>query len=97
MPLRHVEPQVILTLVDGTEICREYKEGYWSSPLSLWYQVRDDTSDTGWTAFDVRDLGAKFKMHSLVIFEAAGAATLAGLSFLGYLHSLGIETVEGNG
>lgn len=98
MPLISVEPTIVLTLPDGTEICREYKEGYWNAPLSLWYQLKDEASCSGWTAFDVRDLPGPFlDAHFLKITAAGLGAQATGLSFVAYLHTLGIETIEGNG
>lgn len=92
----HCDPEYVLTLTDGTRICRDYKDGDQSQPLSCWYQLKDKSRPDGWASFDVRDLPPG-DTHEKRIHAASHAAQKAGLSFLAYLCSRDIEVYDAYG
>lgn len=60
MPWIWAEPETLIELAEGTVICHCYKG---DMCLSYHYQFADPGSDTGWTAFDIRDVGCKSHTH----------------------------------
>lgn len=56
MPYRYVEPETFTTLPSGETVYRMYRLEMLSSPLVYHYQIPSDDSDSGWMAFDIRNL-----------------------------------------
>lgn len=92
----YCEPELVLTLPEGTKIYRDYKGGDLSQPLTCWYQLRDEKCSGCWVSFDVRDLPPD-KTDRDQMRTAAHAAQEAGLSFLAYLRSQELDIFDAYG
>lgn len=71
MPYIWVDPEEFLKLPGGVSVCYCYKRG---SYLFYHYQFRNNESDTGWSAFDIRDLAHAVRQQhpDLEISDANG-------------------------
>ncbi len=97
MPMRYVEPECFASTgrTEDLQIYHCYKDGM---VMAHWYQIRDESSDTGWTAFDIRSLMREcWKTWYAGSHKALINIACKEMSIADWIQSGRIETMEGSG
>ena len=97
MPLRYVDPEVLIELADGTVIWHSYKDSNGDRLLDYHYQFLDPDSDTGYTEFDIWDLHCKGADHASFLQVLGRQAVRTQSTFKEYLERRGIDLHDGEG